>query len=114
MVDTTAPAIFLNGDSNITHEAGMAYHDANATWTDAVDGQGVVYGVGEVNVSNPGIYYLTFDYTDNAGNVAQTVTRTVISFNKGIPLLNETTVRDEGWFTTWKASPVWSFLSRIL
>ena len=40
IVDTTAPVITLNGDVNITHEAGSAYHDANATWTDAVDGSG--------------------------------------------------------------------------
>ena len=77
VVDSTAPVIALNGDSNITHEAGTAYLDANATWTDAVDGEGIVYGVGDVNISKPGIYYLTFDYTDDAGNAAQTVTRTV-------------------------------------
>ena len=62
VVDSTAPVITLNGESNITHEAGTAYLDANATWADVVDGQGLVYGVGDVNVSKPGIYYLTFDY----------------------------------------------------
>ena len=77
VVDRIAPVITLNGESNITHEAGTAYHDANATWSDAVDGEGIVYGVGDVNVSKPGIYYLTFDYTDQVGNTAETVTRTV-------------------------------------
>ena len=67
----------IHGENNITHEAGTAYEDANATWTDAVDGEGIIYGVGDVNVSKPGIYYLIFDYTDDAGNAAETVTRTV-------------------------------------
>ena len=40
--DTIAPVITLNGDANITHEAGFVYVDANASWTDAVDGSGSV------------------------------------------------------------------------
>ena len=55
--------ITLNGDVNITHEAGSAYHDANATWTDAVDGSGS---------------YVQALFCDAAGNAAQAVTRTVI------------------------------------
>ena len=51
VVDRIAPLISLNGDSNITHEAGTAYHDTNATWTDAVDGSGLISAVGEVNTS---------------------------------------------------------------
>ena len=76
-VDDTAPVITLNGDSNITHEAGFAYIDANATWTDAVDGQGVVHGVGDVNVSIPGTYWLKYNFTDEAGNQAAEVKRMV-------------------------------------
>ena len=38
--------------------------------TDAVDGTGVVIGSGEVDVSSPGVYVLSFDYTDAAGNSA--------------------------------------------
>ena len=38
MMDTIAPIITLIGDANITHEAGSAYLDANASWSDAVDG----------------------------------------------------------------------------
>ena len=76
-VDDEKPVIELAGDSNITHEAGSFYADQNATWADNVDGDGNLTGTGEVNASNPGIYYLTFNYTDDAGNVAQTVTRTI-------------------------------------
>ena len=53
VVDSTAPVISLLGDANITHEGGIRYLDANASWTDAVDGSGVVYASGEVNASYP-------------------------------------------------------------
>ena len=53
-MDTIAPVIALNGDANITHEAGNFYVDANASWTDVVDGSGVLVAAGEVNSSTPG------------------------------------------------------------
>ena len=81
MVDTTLPVISLNGDANITHEAGSPYLDANASWTDAVDGSGTILASGEVNPSIPGTYLLGYDYTDVAGNSAQTVTRKVEVIN---------------------------------
>ena len=78
VVDTTAPVISLHGDANITHEAGNPYIDANTSWSDAVDGMGVIVASGEVNASVPGNYVLSYNYTDAAGNAAQTVTRTVV------------------------------------
>ena len=74
VVDTTAPVITLNGDANITHEAGDLYVDANASWTDVVDGSGLLVAAGEVNASNPGTYIFGYNYTDEAENAAQTVT----------------------------------------
>ena len=79
--------ITLNGDVNITHEAGSAYHDANATWTDAVDGSGVVLPTGEVDHTNPGTYVLSFNYSDAAGNAAQAVTRTVNVVDTTAPVI---------------------------
>jgi hypothetical protein len=76
VVDTSLPVIILNGDANITHEGGTAYIDLNASWTDAVDGSGTILASGEVNAGTPGSYVLSYNYTDAAGNVAQTVTRT--------------------------------------
>jgi hypothetical protein len=73
--------IILNGDGNITHEAGNAYNDANASWTDAVDGSGTISASGQVNTGTPGTYLLNYNYTDDAGNIAQTVTRTVEVIN---------------------------------
>ena len=46
MVDTTAPVLTIIGDENITHEAGQLYTDANASWSDHVDGSGLVTASG--------------------------------------------------------------------
>ena len=85
--DDTAPLITLTGNSNITHEAGFVYVDANASWTDAVDGSGVLVAAGEVNASKPGSYTLSYNFTDAAGNVAQTVTRTVSVVDTTAPVI---------------------------
>ena len=76
-LDDEKPVILLNGDENVTHEAGSLYQDANARWTDNVDGVGNVFGVGEVNASILGIYTITYSFTDSSGNEATSVTRTV-------------------------------------
>ena len=57
--------ITLIGDTNVTHEAGSDYTDLGATWSDAVDGNGTLTGVGEVDDQVPGTYTLSFDYTDS-------------------------------------------------
>ena len=97
-VDDSAPLIILNGNSNITHEAGDLYVDTNASWTDAVDGSGTLVAAGQVNVSTPGTYILSYNFTDEAGNPAQTVTRTVnvvdttapvITLNGGANIIHE-------------------------
>ena len=81
VMDTTAPVITLNGLSEVTHEAGFPYYDANATWLDVVDGSGVIYPAGELNINIPGIYILSYDFIDSNGNVAETVTREVTVYN---------------------------------
>ena len=65
-MDTTRPVITLNGDANITHEAGGAYVDAGAYWTDIVDGDGVPTVTGEVDIYVPGTYTISFNHTDDA------------------------------------------------
>ena len=52
-MDTTRPVITLNGDANITHEAGDAYVDAGAYWMDIVDGD-MPTSTGEVTSMCPG------------------------------------------------------------
>ena len=56
VVDNTAPVITLNGLSEVTHEAWFPYYDANATWLDVVDGSGVIYPAGELNINIPGLF----------------------------------------------------------
>jgi hypothetical protein len=85
--DDSAPLITLNGNSNITHEAGELYVDTNASWMDAVDGSGILVATGEVNTNIPGSYTLSYNYTDAAGNAAVTVTRTVNVVDTTSPVL---------------------------
>jgi hypothetical protein len=77
VADTTASVITLNGVLNVTHEAGLAYVDLGATWMDSFDGNGTLAANGAVNVNALGVYVLTYDFTDAAGNAALTVRRTV-------------------------------------
>jgi hypothetical protein len=81
VVDTTAPVIELNGDANLTHVAGAPYMDAHASWSDAVDGNGTLDPVGDVNSSMPGIYILTYDLNDSSGNAAKAIFRQVEVIN---------------------------------
>ncbi len=90
VVDTTIPVITLNGDNYIIHEAGGAYLDPNATWADIVDGAGLLIGTGEVDISTPGEYVLSYNYTDQAGNEAVTVTRTIEVVDTTIPVITLT------------------------
>ena len=87
VVDTTPPVITLNGDGNLTHEAGPDYVDDNATWTDIVDGNGTVTATGEVNASKLGTYFLNYAWTDDAGNTAIDVNRTVTVVDTQIPFI---------------------------
>ena len=77
VVDHDAPTIALLGDANITHEAGPEYVDAGARWNDSVDGNGSADANGTVNYLVPGIYQITYTYTDSSGNPAVPVTRTI-------------------------------------
>ena len=111
MVDTTAPVITLNGDANITHEAGFVYVDANASWSDAVDGSGVLVAAGEVNASKPGSYTLSYNYTDEAGNAAQTVTRTVNVVDTTTPVITlngDANITHEAGFVYVDANASWN------
>ena len=77
VVDSDAPVITLLGDANITHEAGELYTDAGANWHDSVDGNGTADANGTVDHLVPGIYQITYSFTDSSGNTAQQVVRTV-------------------------------------
>lgn len=78
LVDSTKPVITLNGDATVELTVGDAYVDAGATATDDIDGSINVTTTGSVDTTTAGTYILTYNATDAAGNVADTLTRTVI------------------------------------
>ncbi len=78
--DSTPPTITLNG-GNVTQEVGgAAYSDAGATAVDSIDGVltgSIVVGGDTVDVNIAGVYTITYNVSDAAGNAATEVTRTV-------------------------------------
>jgi hypothetical protein len=77
-VDTTKPAITLIGDADVVVEVGATYNDAGATAYDNYDGNITSHIVRTSNVGKvAGIYSVTFNVSDAAGNAAITVTRIV-------------------------------------
>ena len=88
VVDTTArPEITLNGPATLGHQAGLPYEDANASWTDLIDGSGTIHATGTVNTDVTGTYLLSYDYTDSSGNTAVTKFRTVTIFDSDNPVI---------------------------
>ena len=80
-VDTTAPVITLLGDSKVTIQKGEVYEDAGAEAMDDTDGDlsNAIEVEGEDFDSNvPGIYKITYNVTDTAGNKAVEVEREVV------------------------------------
>jgi len=81
IVDTTPPVLSLIGADPITLLVGDTYVDAGATATDLVDDDNTLTDNIVVsnlpNTSIAGTYVINYDVSDNAGNVATTLTRTV-------------------------------------
>ncbi|MFZ2898274.1 MAG: LamG-like jellyroll fold domain-containing protein, partial [Saprospiraceae bacterium] len=79
VTDSEIPVITLLGDASLVVCADVAYIDAGATAMDNCDGDisaNIVAG-GSVNTSLAGVYVLTYDVMDAAGNPAVQVSRTV-------------------------------------
>lgn len=78
--DTTAPVITLNGASTINLNVGDMYTEQGATALDNLDGDitgSIVIGGDTVNTAVAGVYVVTYNVSDAAGNAAAEVTRTV-------------------------------------
>ncbi|MEC8043982.1 MAG: SUMF1/EgtB/PvdO family nonheme iron enzyme [Verrucomicrobiota bacterium] len=78
VVDTTAPALILLGDANMTHAKNTAWVDPGATASDSLDGNltSSITITGTVDVNTTGVYTLTYSVFDGASNEAN-ATRTV-------------------------------------
>jgi len=77
--DTTKPVITLTGNSAVTVTLGSTYEDEGATATDNVDGTITtkIHTINPVDTSKAGVYTVTYNVSDWAGNYAAQVTRTV-------------------------------------
>ena len=79
--DENAPVITLVGNVMIMHPLGLIYTDAGATASDDVDGNIEVATSGNVDVTLPGVYIITYSATDSAGNQAIELERIVTVSN---------------------------------
>ena len=88
MVDTGSPVIVLNGSGTITIDQNTSYTELGATWTDTVDGFGTIAlpSSGSVDTLRPGIYTLTYAYTDRSGN-SGSISRTVEVLDTEAPVI---------------------------
>jgi prepilin-type N-terminal cleavage/methylation domain-containing protein len=111
--DITKPVITLLGTTPVNIDEGDSYTDAGAEVTDNVDATRTISGTGTVDINTPGTYTITFNATDVAGNIADTVTRTVIvnsviSFTVNEPILDTVMIPIEWNGSSWvKADSDW-------
>ena len=59
------------------HDAGTPFVDLGVRWLDAVDSSSTILGSGVVEIMELGIYSLVCEHTDEAGNPATPLNRTV-------------------------------------
>ena len=91
VIDTTPPVITLNGNAEITIQAGTSYVELGATATDNYDDEtNAVVGGDIVDPDVLGEYIITYNYTDSNNNVAVQVTRTVIVEDTTAPVIEIT------------------------
>lgn len=92
-IDTEAPVIALSGPSSLILDLNQTFTDPGATATDNRDGDisTNISTVGDVNTAQAGTYTITYSVSDEVGNAATPVTRTVeIVASTVLPL----TIRD--------------------
>ncbi len=91
VLDSIPPVITLTGSASVAVDWGSTYIDAGATATDNVDTSVTVNSSGTVNTAKPGVYTITYNASDVAGNPASPVTRTVT-----VSIANATTSGADG------------------
>ena len=87
--DVTIPIITLIGTTPITIEAGSVYNDAGATASDDKDGDitSKMTISSNMNANVVGTYTVTYNVTDNNGNKATTLTRTINVVDAAAPVI---------------------------
>ena len=78
--DTIAPSITLNGVDSLTLTVGETYTEQGAIASDNVDGNltDVITTTGTVDTTTAGTYTINYNVSDEAGNTAVGVRRTVV------------------------------------
>jgi len=69
--DTVAPVVTINGESEVSVEQFFLYTEVGAKAIDDVDGELEVYTSGEVDISTPNVYIITYSVTDSSGNTGK-------------------------------------------
>ena len=89
MSDKTLPVITLKGDPVVQVDAGTSYIDAGASASDSYDGDLTVSVATEstVDVFGVGNYTVSYNVSDEAGNAAQEVVRTVNVGDTTLPVI---------------------------
>ncbi len=79
VIDTTPPVMTLNGSSPMNVTIGSTFIDPGATANDNVDGDisANITTAGSVDTSSTGVFTLTYNVSDAAGNAATEISRTV-------------------------------------
>lgn len=87
--DTTIPTITLVGASSISLEKGDVFTDPGATANDNTDGDisSSIVKTGSVTTATTGVYVLTYDVSDAAGNAAVTKTRSIQVTDNTAPII---------------------------
>ena len=89
VLDAVAPVLTLKGEQSVTINAGETYTDAGASAHDNVDGDisKAVETTGAVDANKPGIYTVSYNVSDQSGNYADAVLRTVTVVDKVAPVI---------------------------
>jgi PKD repeat protein len=77
--DFTTPVLTLNGNDTMYVEVDKSFTDPGATAIDPTEGNisNRITFVSDLDTSEPGIYFITYDVMDASGNAAESVTRVV-------------------------------------
>ena len=94
--DTIKPVITLNGGS-MTVECHTSFTDPGATASDSCDTSVPVSVSGAVNVNTPGTYVLTYNASDDSGNAADSVQRTVTVVDTTAPTITLNSFSPSMW-----------------
>ena len=89
VADQTAPMISLIGSNSETLNYGAVFNDLGAIALDNVDGNisSNIQVIGSVNTNSIGVYTLTYNVSDSAGNAATPVVRSISVQDMSAPVI---------------------------